>query len=47
MTKKPLKYPRDNTKLDPLMHLLEIKTWGIEWKRVTKHWNGQDGDGQM
>jgi hypothetical protein len=34
MTKKPLKYPRDDTKLDPLQHLLEIKTWGTKWKRV-------------
>ncbi len=34
MTKKPLECPKDNTKLDPLRHLLEIKTWGIEWKRV-------------
>jgi hypothetical protein len=28
MTKKSLEYPRDNTKLDPLRHLLEIRTWG-------------------
>jgi hypothetical protein len=34
MTKKPLEYPRDNTKLDSLRHLLEIKTWGMEWKKV-------------
>jgi hypothetical protein len=34
MTKKPLEYPRDDTKLQPLQHLLEIKTWGIKWKRV-------------
>jgi hypothetical protein len=34
MTKKMLEYPRNNTKLDPLMHLLEIRTWGIEWKKV-------------
>jgi hypothetical protein len=27
MTKKPLKYPRNNTKLNSLMHLLEIITW--------------------
>ncbi len=34
MTKKPLEYPRDDTKLDPFQILLEIRTWGIEWKRV-------------
>jgi hypothetical protein len=34
MTKKPLEYPRYNTKLDPLRHLLKIRTWGIEWKKV-------------
>lgn len=34
MTKEPLEYPRSNTRLDPLMHLLEIKTWGKKWKRV-------------
>jgi hypothetical protein len=34
MTKQPLEYPRDNTKLDPLRHLLKIRTWGTEWKRV-------------
>jgi len=34
MTKKPLEYPSNNTKLDPLKYLLEIKTWGIEWKGV-------------
>ncbi len=28
MTKKPLEYPRDNTKVEPLKHLFEIKTWG-------------------
>jgi hypothetical protein len=41
MTKKPLEYPRDNTKLDPLKHLFEIKKWGTKWKRVidkTKEW---------
>jgi hypothetical protein len=34
MTKKLFKYPRDNTRLDPLKHLLEIRTWGIEWNGV-------------
>jgi len=34
ITKKPLEYPRDDTKLQPLQYLLEIKTWGIKWKRV-------------
>ncbi len=34
MTKKPLEYPRNNTKLDPLRHLLKIRTWGRKWKRV-------------
>jgi hypothetical protein len=34
MTKKLLEYPKDNIKLDPLMHLLKIKTWGTKWKRV-------------
>ncbi len=32
MTKQPLEYPRDNTKLDPFMHLLKIRTWGTKWK---------------
>jgi hypothetical protein len=34
MTKKPFGYPRDNTKLDSLKHLLEIKTWVTKWKGV-------------
>jgi len=34
ITKKLLEYPKDNTRLDPFKHLLEIKTWGIEWKGV-------------
>jgi hypothetical protein len=25
---------KDNTRLNPLMHLFEIKTWGTKWKRV-------------
>jgi hypothetical protein len=29
-----LEYPRDNTRLDPLRHLLKIRTWGIKWKRI-------------
>jgi hypothetical protein len=28
MTKKPLEYLRDDTRLDLLRHLFEIKTWG-------------------
>jgi hypothetical protein len=27
ITKKLLKYPKDNTKLNSFMHLLEIRTW--------------------
>jgi hypothetical protein len=34
MIKKSLEYSRDDTKLDPLWHLLEIKTWGTKWKKV-------------
>jgi hypothetical protein len=33
MTKKPLEYPRDNTRLNPLKHLLKIKTWGT-WEKI-------------
>jgi hypothetical protein len=33
MIKTPLGYPRDPTLLDPLKHLLKIKTWGTKWKR--------------
>jgi hypothetical protein len=32
--KKLLECPRDNIRLNPLKHLLKIKTWGIEWKGV-------------
>ncbi len=39
MTKKPLEYPRDYTKLDPLKHLLKIKKWGTKWKRVIDETN--------
>jgi hypothetical protein len=34
MTKKPLEYPRNDTRLNPLWHLLKIKTWGTKWKRA-------------
>ncbi len=34
MTTKPWEYPRDDTWLLPLQHLLEIRTWGIKWKRA-------------
>jgi hypothetical protein len=29
-----LEYPKDDTRLNPLQHLLEIRTWGTKWKRV-------------
>ncbi len=41
MTKNSLEHPKDDTKLNPLQHLLEIKTWGKKWKRVidkTNEW---------
>jgi hypothetical protein len=41
MTTKPWEYPRNDTQLLPLQHLLEIRTWGIKWKRVidkTNEW---------
>jgi hypothetical protein len=48
MIKIPLEYPRDDTKLNPLRHLFEIKTWGTKWKMViTKQMNGRHGDGLM
>jgi hypothetical protein len=34
MIKKPLEYPSDDTKLNPLWHLLKIKTWETKWERV-------------
>jgi hypothetical protein len=34
MTKKSLKYPKGDTKLNLVHHLLKIKTWGTKWKRV-------------
>jgi hypothetical protein len=33
MTTKSLEYLRDSTLLNPLKNLLQIRTWGIEWKR--------------
>jgi hypothetical protein len=39
MTKKLLEYPRDDTRLNPLRYLLEIKTWGTKWKRVINKTN--------
>jgi len=32
--KNPLGYIRDDTKVDPFRHLVEIRTWGTKWKRV-------------
>jgi hypothetical protein len=34
MTKTPLEYPKDDTRLDPLQHFFKIRTWGTKWKRV-------------
>jgi len=34
ITKKPLGYLRNDTKVDPFQHLVEIRTWGRKWKRV-------------
>jgi hypothetical protein len=34
MTKKLLEYPRNDIRLNPLQHLLKIKTWGTYWKKV-------------
>jgi len=34
MTKKPLDYPKYDTQLIPLWHLLENKRWGTKWKRL-------------
>jgi hypothetical protein len=25
---------KDDTKLDPIQHLLKIRTWGTKWKKV-------------
>jgi hypothetical protein len=41
MTKIPLEYSKDDTRLNPLQHLLKIRTWGTKWKRVidkTNEW---------
>jgi hypothetical protein len=41
MTKESFEYPKYDTKLDPLQHLLEIRTWGTKWKRIidkTNEW---------
>jgi hypothetical protein len=32
--KTPLGYLRDDTKVDPFQHLVEIRTRGTKWKRV-------------
>ncbi len=32
MTTKPCECQRDDSQLLPLQHLLEIRTWGKEWK---------------
>jgi hypothetical protein len=29
-----MEYSRDNNKLYPLRHLLKMRTWGIEWKKI-------------
>jgi hypothetical protein len=35
--KKTWEYLREDTRLVPLWHLLEIKTWGTKWKgQLTK-----------
>jgi hypothetical protein len=49
MTIKPLEYLKDDTKVDPVQHLLEIKTWGTKWKKVInpKKMTGQHGNGLM
>jgi len=39
MTKKPLEYPRNDTKLDPLWHFLKFITWGTKWKKVINKTN--------
>jgi hypothetical protein len=31
--KTPLEYPKDPTLLDPFKQLLEIRTWGSNWKQ--------------
>ncbi len=32
--KKPLEYLKNDIRLNPLWHLLKIKTWGTKWKRA-------------
>jgi hypothetical protein len=32
ITTKPWEYSKDDTRLLPLQHLLEIRTWGTKWK---------------
>jgi hypothetical protein len=39
MTKKSLEYPRDDTRLIPLQHLLKSITWGTKWKREIEKTN--------
>jgi hypothetical protein len=39
MTKKPLEYPRNDTQLNPLRHLFEIRAWGTKWKMVINKTN--------
>jgi hypothetical protein len=34
MTTKPWEYLKNDTRLLPLQHLLEIRTWGTKWKRT-------------
>jgi hypothetical protein len=34
MTTKPCEYPRDDTHLPHLQHLLGFRTWGITWKKT-------------
>jgi hypothetical protein len=39
--KKSLEYSKDDTRLNSLQHLLEIRTWGTKWKKVidkTNEW---------
>ncbi len=34
MTTKPWECQRDDNRLLPLQHLLEIKTWEKKWKKI-------------
>ncbi len=41
MTKSLLEYSKDDNRIDPLQHLLEIRQWGTKWKSVidkTNEW---------